>query len=159
MASNNEGPNLENHEVLEMYLGIEAILNQCAWQVGRSSVCPCGKPSLVHCNDCRGPDLCQKWILNAHPDKPFHDVQAWSVALNYYTHTTFYHLGLRIKLGHSSDVCPAPRLGRREAITPKAIKTVAVEFCACPNGASEDDQIKAHGWWPCTRILFVHCPS
>ncbi|KAJ7788728.1 hypothetical protein B0H14DRAFT_2627988 [Mycena olivaceomarginata] len=37
---------------------------------------------------------------------------------------------------------------RLEAITVRGIKTVTADFCMCAGAASDDDQIKAHGWWP-----------
>ncbi|KAJ7030416.1 hypothetical protein C8F04DRAFT_1263939 [Mycena alexandri] len=143
-----QGPNLANDEVLEIYMGIESILDQVRWQVRGSTVCECGQPAYLHCNDCGPRDFCQQCLVAAHAAHPFHDVRAWSESLSYYTHTTFYHLGLRLQLGHSGEPCPTPRLERREAVTLRGIKTVAIDFCACPDGPSEYDQIKAHGWWP-----------
>ncbi|KAJ7740336.1 hypothetical protein B0H16DRAFT_1729033 [Mycena metata] len=144
----NDGPNQDNADLVEMYMGIEQMLDLRQWQVRRSAVCPCGQPSSVHCNDCGGPDLCQKCVVDKHANEPFHAVREWDAALSYYTHVTFYNLGLRIKLGHSGDACPSPRLERREALTVRGLKTLAVEFCACANAASEAHQIKARGWWP-----------
>ncbi|KAJ7021502.1 hypothetical protein C8F04DRAFT_1273623 [Mycena alexandri] len=139
-----QGPNLANDEVLEIYMGIESILDQVRWQVRGSTVCECGQPAYLHCNDCGPRDFCQQCLVAAHAAHPFHDVRAWSESLSYYTHTTFYHLGLRLQLGHSGEPCPTPRLERREAVTLRGIKTVAIDFCACPDGPSEYDQIKAH---------------
>ncbi|KAJ7028753.1 hypothetical protein C8F04DRAFT_1265709 [Mycena alexandri] len=144
----NSGPNWENNEILEMYMGIENMLALRSWAVRGRSVCTCGQPAYVVCNDCGPPDLCEKCIVVAHRTEPFHNVQAWSDALNYYTHTTFYHLGFCVELGHGEGACPAPRYERREIITLSGLKTLGVNFCACPKAQSKDDQIKAHGWWP-----------
>ncbi|KAJ7694008.1 hypothetical protein B0H14DRAFT_3530914 [Mycena olivaceomarginata] len=93
-------------------------------------------------------------MVEAHRALPFHTVREWNERVNYYISATLRDLGLRIGFGHGRGTCPHPRPERLEAITPTGIKTVLVDFCTCDGAYSDDDQIKAHGWWP-MRSNFV----
>lgn len=55
-------------------------------------------------------------------------------------------MGLRIAFGHDGATCPQLRPDRLEAITTRGIVTVNVDFCACVDATSDEEQIKAHGW-------------
>ncbi|KAJ7675239.1 hypothetical protein B0H14DRAFT_3537226 [Mycena olivaceomarginata] len=79
---------------------------------------------------------------------PFHSIREWSARVKYYIPATLRDLGLRVGFGHGGATCPKPRPARLEAITASGIKTVEVDFCTCRGAYDDEDQIKAHGWWP-----------
>jgi hypothetical protein len=76
----------------------------------------------------------------------------------YFTRTTLRDLGLRIALGHGGSTCPQARTERLEAITDAGVKSMAVEFCACPDTPIDKDQLQERGWWP-MRSNFVSALS
>ncbi|KAJ7694515.1 hypothetical protein B0H14DRAFT_2650968 [Mycena olivaceomarginata] len=90
----------------------------------------------------------------AHRGSPFHSIHEWSERFSYYIPATLQEIGLCIGFSHGGGTCPRPRPERLEAITVTGIKTVNVDFCTCPTAGSDDDQIKAHRWWPLGSNLF-----
>ncbi|KAJ7617540.1 hypothetical protein DFH06DRAFT_1342956 [Mycena polygramma] len=149
-----QGNRLPNDELDKLYIGVARMLGQESWSVRGPVVCSCGQPATFHCGNCHIPDLCKTCMVNAHAGSPFHNVREWSEHVSYYTPTDLYNMGLKIHFGHAGAQCPKGRPGRLEAITVGGIKTVGVVFCTCPEAWSDDDQIKAHGWWP-MRANFV----
>ncbi|KAJ7810080.1 hypothetical protein B0H14DRAFT_3480890 [Mycena olivaceomarginata] len=80
-------------------------------------------------------------------DEPFIGVMR-IVDQDSWRNPTLQEMGLRVGFGHGGGTCPRPRAERLEAVTVTGIKTVTVDFCTCPGAGSDDDQIKAHRWWP-----------
>ncbi|KAJ7109544.1 hypothetical protein C8R43DRAFT_1139647 [Mycena crocata] len=74
--------------------------------------------------------------------------QEWISDAWHFARIQLRELGLRVSLGHGGQHCPKPRGAQLEAITTTGLHTVAVDFCTCEGAYSDDDQIKAHGWWP-----------
>ncbi|KAJ7363890.1 hypothetical protein DFH08DRAFT_949529 [Mycena albidolilacea] len=149
-----QGSSLPKEKLEELFMGVQRILDQDHWQTRGRAVCTCGQTARFGCNDCTVPNLCQDCMVEAHRALPFHTVREWNERVNYYISTTLRDLGLRIGFGHGRGTCPHPRPERLEAITPTGIKTVLVDFCTCDGAYSDEDQIKAHGWWP-MRSNFV----
>ncbi|KAJ7707215.1 hypothetical protein B0H14DRAFT_3525783 [Mycena olivaceomarginata] len=75
-------------------------------------------------------------------------LKEWSEHVNYFIPTTLCEMGLHVAFGHARGICPHPHPERLEAITVRGIKTVTADYFMCAGTASDDDQIKAHGWWP-----------
>ncbi|KAJ7803239.1 hypothetical protein B0H14DRAFT_2613608 [Mycena olivaceomarginata] len=108
--------------------------------------CPCGNVADFCCNHCFGPPRCMECIDGAHQNLPFHAILEWSERAKYYTLASLRDMGLRIAFGHDGATCPQLRPDRLEAITTRGIVTVNVDFCACVDATSDEEQIKAHGW-------------
>jgi hypothetical protein len=103
-----------------------------------------GAPGIAVSLHSRGFQLC--WVF-------FHQrilivLQEWSERFSYYILATLWEIGLRVGFSHGGGTCPRPRPERLEAVTVTGIKMVNVDFCICPNAGSDDNQIKAHRWWP-----------
>ncbi|KAJ7929654.1 hypothetical protein B0H13DRAFT_2307331 [Mycena leptocephala] len=130
----------------EIRLSIEQMLDRDVWRLRGETECTCGGEALYHCTVCTSPNMCKECLIWAHIPIPFHDVMEWSERAVYFTRTTLRDIGLRIALGHEGGTCPQGRAERLEAITDAGVKSVAVEFCCCPDAPSDKDQLKTRGW-------------
>ncbi|KAJ7161943.1 hypothetical protein C8R43DRAFT_1123651 [Mycena crocata] len=139
---------LSNANLNMLMLEIRLALRSSAWQNRGRTECNCGGGALYRCLECLTPNLCQECVIGAHIALPFHDLLEWQEGRQHFRRACLRDLGLRIALGHGGATCPNKRGGRLEALAPTGLHTVSVDFCACPDAWSEDDQIKAHGWWP-----------
>ncbi|KAJ7837781.1 hypothetical protein B0H14DRAFT_3701760 [Mycena olivaceomarginata] len=142
------GATLPKDKLDELFIGVMRIVDQDSWRNRGRDKCTCGQIALFACSDCDVPDLCNICMVQAHRGSPFHSIREWNERFSYYIPATLREIGLRVGFSHGGGTCPRPRPERLEAVTVTGIKTVNVDFCTCPSAGSDDDQIKAHRWWP-----------
>ncbi|KAJ7264468.1 hypothetical protein B0H12DRAFT_1230666 [Mycena haematopus] len=132
----------------EMFQDVWRMINQESWQQQQRTECTCGQSALYACNDCAVPELCKGCMVDSHQALPFHRIRQWSERVNGYIPATLREIGVRVRLGHVGERCPHPREDQLEGLSMQGITTLTVEFCRCDGAWSDDDQIKARGWWP-----------